>query len=183
LDLRALDGTGVACDRFVGTTARSVLVVDDDEEWRAVLAEVLVEEGFAVATARDGRDALRSMRDAMPELVITDVDMPLMDGCELLATIRELARDLPVVVMTGGERLDETTASHAFRVLRKPATTDTVLASVREALSRPRRWHDRKIGTMGRTVANVARRHAIVASLGAAAAAAILIATIRVASA
>jgi two-component system nitrogen regulation response regulator NtrX len=136
------------------------LVVDDDNEWRAVLADVLAEEGFAVATAGDGRAALQSVREAMPELVMTDIDMPLMDGCELLARVRKLARGLPVVVMTGGQNVDDATSSHAFRVIRKPVTTDVVLATVREALSCPRRGREGRLWTIARAAANVVRQRA-----------------------
>jgi DNA-binding NtrC family response regulator len=142
------------------------LVVDDDAEWRGVLAEMLVEEGVVVATASDGRAALASLPAARPDVVITDVEMPFMDGCELLARIRGLDRGLPVIVMTGQDSPDDAMCAHAFRVIRKPATTDTLLAAVREALSHR--------GRRGRL--------AVMAGVGAAAAAALLIVALRVSS-
>jgi two-component system, NtrC family, C4-dicarboxylate transport response regulator DctD len=151
-----------------------------------------VEEGVVVATASDGRAALASIRVAWPDVVITDVEMPFMDGCELLARIRGLDRSLPVIVMTGQDSPDDTMCSHAFRVIRKPGTTDTVLAAVREALSHRRQTRVGRLLTRARAAANVVWaygdgprrvRLAVMAGVGAAAAAALLIVTIRVSSA
>jgi DNA-binding NtrC family response regulator len=175
----------------VKNPSRSVLLVDDDAEWRGVLVEMLVEEGVVVATASDGRAALASIRAVWPDVVITDVEMPFMDGCELLARIRGLDRRLPVIVMTGQDSPDDAMCSHAFRMIQKPATTDTVLAAVREALSHRRQTRVGKLLITARAAANVVRayghgprrgRLAMVAGVGAAAAVALLIVSLRVSS-
>ena len=146
-----------------------VLIVDDDEDWRDVMAEVLLEEGFSVSTASDGRAACVSLRRSRPEVVVTDVDMPVMTGRELLTWLRSTDRKLPVIVVTGE---DETAIASkcpdAFRVLRKPATADAIVSAVREALLRR---NDPLVGKMSRAVKALAhgarRRGEIVLSRSA----------------
>jgi DNA-binding response OmpR family regulator len=78
----------------------SILIVDDDDGTRGALTDFFCEEGFAVASAREGESALAVARSAMPDLVLTDLEMPLVGGVELCRRLREMDQDLPVIVMT-----------------------------------------------------------------------------------
>lgn len=160
-----------------------MLVVDDDEDWRAVIADILAEEGFAVTTAGDGRAACVCLRRAKQGVVVTDVQMPLMDGCELLAELRAIDDTLPVIVVTGeDDPADPSTFDGAFRVIKKPATTDAVVSAVTEALLRHRRSRLRGLWSAGRAAARGPRgrrRLALLAGFAMATAAAVLIAAIR----
>lgn len=142
-----------------------MLLVDDDADWRALVADTLADEGFVVATAADGRAACDCFRRVKPAVVVTDVEMPSMDGCELLAQLRCLDRELPVIVMTADDAQDGSRFTDAFRFIRKPATTDAVTAAVKEALLRRRRPRLRELWMAARTAADAARErgHAIVA--------------------
>ena len=83
---------------------RSILVVDDDPASIESLAEILSGEGYAIATAKNGKDALQQLRGAaLPKLIILDLFMPEMDGWEFRREQLKDAklRDIPVVVMTG----------------------------------------------------------------------------------
>jgi Response regulator containing CheY-like receiver, AAA-type ATPase, and DNA-binding domains len=77
-----------------------VLVVDDDADARGALAEALREGGYAVETAADAFKGLGKVPDFAPDLVLTDLKMPGMDGLELLSKLRSGGYDLPVVVTT-----------------------------------------------------------------------------------
>jgi DNA-binding NtrC family response regulator len=77
-----------------------VLVVDDEANARTALAELLKEEGYAVETAADGFKALGKFEDFAPDVVLTDLKMPGMDGLELLRKVREKEPDIVVLVMT-----------------------------------------------------------------------------------
>jgi len=84
-----------------------VLVVDDDAGGRRLTRATLTKAGFAVSEAGDGRAALDAMRAGMPDLVLLDVSMPVMDGFTACAELRRLpgGERVPVVMMTG---LDDT---------------------------------------------------------------------------
>jgi CheY-like chemotaxis protein len=78
------------------------LIVDDDTDSRAVLRERLRALGVETIEAVDGLDALRATRAEEPDLIVLDVDMPNLDGFELVATLRqEKARTTPLIVYTG----------------------------------------------------------------------------------
>ena len=139
--------------------------MDDDGDWRDVVADMLADEGFVVTTASDGRAACDCLRRVKPAVVVTDVEMPVMDGSELLANIHCFDRGLPVIVMSAEEAPDVASFSDAFRFIHKPATTDAVVAAVKEAVVK-RRSRERS-------------RLAVIAGVGVATAAAVLIAALR----
>ncbi|MGH9847221.1 MAG: response regulator [Blastocatellia bacterium] len=82
--------------------AKKVLLVDDDKEFRTVAAIVLETAGYAVTQAEDGFSALEILRRERPDLIISDMNMPLMDGRALCKRVRanaDFAR-IPFVVMS-----------------------------------------------------------------------------------
>jgi CheY-like chemotaxis protein len=86
---------------------RTVLIVDDDRPIVEALAGVLAEEGFAVRKAYDGLSALQEAEIAAPDLVLSDITMPGMNGIALAERLRE--RSIPVVLLSAavsGPRLD-----------------------------------------------------------------------------
>jgi DNA-binding response OmpR family regulator len=78
---------------------QTILVVDDDRELRHLVKSYLVEEGFRVATAADGREALFVAREEKPALVILDVMMPEMSGYEFMRAFAREA-DVPIILLT-----------------------------------------------------------------------------------
>lgn len=101
---------------------RSVLIVDDDEGIRDALGEMLRDEGFSVATAANGREAIRWLQEQRPAacVVLLDLMMPVMDGAQFLRAKQadlEL-RTIPVVIVTA--------AGAAFRVDPTPDIRDTI---------------------------------------------------------
>jgi PAS domain S-box-containing protein len=119
-------------------TAR-VLVVDDDESARKGLETVLRSEGFLVDLARDGAAALQTARERSPDVVITDMNMPVMDGVELCGQLHELDPDLPVVLVgaLGNVKsvvLGMRPGGHDF--LTKPLQVKAVVSSVVDAVER-----------------------------------------------
>jgi DNA-binding response OmpR family regulator len=83
---------------------RRVLVVDDDDDIRLLLEELLRGAGYAVQTAMDGRAALRAFHASPTDIVVLDLSMPELDGFETLERLRDLS-DVPVILLTarGGE--------------------------------------------------------------------------------
>ena len=76
-----------------------VLVVEDEVSMRALVDRLLSSAGYSVQTAADGQEGLRTLFAWQPDLVILDVQMPTMDGWELLGRIREVS-EIPVIMLT-----------------------------------------------------------------------------------
>jgi DNA-binding NtrC family response regulator len=98
--------------RTVESKAR-ILIVDDEINARTALVELLRDEGYAVEAAADAFKALGKVAEFAPDLVVTDLKMPGMDGLQLLAKLRENDPDLPVIVMTAFGEVE--TAVRAMR--------------------------------------------------------------------
>lgn len=77
-----------------------ILAVDDSEPMRKLVRFVLGAEGHEVTTASNGAEALAYMQSDSFDLVVTDVNMPIMDGAELISQIRENHSELPILVLT-----------------------------------------------------------------------------------
>ncbi len=82
--------------------SKPVLVVDDDVAIRETIAVMLEAEGYRVAVAAHGADALRSLALERPAVILLDLNMPVMDGWELLRRLRASGVAIPVVFMTAG---------------------------------------------------------------------------------
>jgi two-component system response regulator (stage 0 sporulation protein F) len=79
---------------------KRILVVDDEADIRLLYREELQEAGYEVAVAKDGHEALRMVQKNRPDLMTVDMKMPGMDGIELLRRVREIYRDLPIIICT-----------------------------------------------------------------------------------
>jgi two-component system KDP operon response regulator KdpE len=120
------------------TDRSRVLVVDDEPQITRVLKTVLSSQGYQVRTAAEGESALTSLDEWRPELVITDLYMPRMDGVELCRRIRAVS-SVPIIVLSvkGEERTKvEALDSGADDYVTKPFGADELLARVRAALRR-----------------------------------------------
>ena len=105
----AFPSTGRQDEARLGTLhRRRVLAADDMPEIRYLIARFLQRHGYDVATAQDGREAWGLFRQAPYDLVITDLNMPVMDGAALIARIKAMAPETPVVVGTAPRNLQRT---------------------------------------------------------------------------
>ncbi len=122
-----------------GHEKHRILVVDDEPAARSGLKKLLEGEGYVVTTAEDGVHALEVAKDEPPDVVVTDLKMPRMDGIELLNKLREQDKDVPVVVATSFQ--DMSTAVQAMRAgaedyLAKPIDLDALLVIIERAIER-----------------------------------------------
>lgn len=115
-----------------------IVVVDDEPQITRVLRTSLNAQGYEIRVANDGETALEIMKDFAPDLVITDLAMPAMNGIELCRRLREISQ-VPIVVLSvrGEERSKvEALDSGADDYITKPFSTGELLARVRAALRR-----------------------------------------------
>lgn len=117
---------------------RNILVVDDEAQITRVLKTMLSAQGYGIRTAADGKLALEEIKSWSPDLVITDLRMPNMDGLELCRRIRTESR-IPIIVLSvKGEETIKVAAldAGADDYVTKPFNVNELLARVRAALRR-----------------------------------------------
>jgi DNA-binding NtrC family response regulator len=118
-----------------------ILVVDDEANARTALAELLREEGYVVETAADGFKALPKLEEFAPDLLLTDLRMPGMDGLELMRKARDLDPETVVVLMTAHGAVDSAVAAMrqgAADYLAKPVNLDELIIVLERELERRR---------------------------------------------
>ena len=121
----------------------TILLVDDYPDAVDVLALFLRGEGFAVLTASDGEDALAKAQRNRPDLIVMDLEMPIMSGYEVASRLRamEETAQIPLIAATGhshSRQLDEAIAAGFNAVVVKPCDPDHLVREIRRLLSRAR---------------------------------------------
>ncbi len=110
-----------------------VLLVEDDDDNRELMAEVLASCGYEVVSASSGQDGLKTLSESSIDVVVTDVGMPGMGGLEMAKAAKAIAPTVPVVIVTGwAEREDIASArgKHVDAVLIKPVDPDALTQAV-----------------------------------------------------
>jgi DNA-binding NarL/FixJ family response regulator len=126
--------------------AKRLLVVDDDPGLLLAVSDTLRAEGYEVATARRGADALVRVAEALPDLIISDIRMPGMDGYQLLRNLRSNARTrlVPVIFLTAKDETADRIQGFQTGVdayLTKPFESEELAAVVAAILRRVERTH------------------------------------------
>ena len=116
-----------------------VLIVDDDNDLRAVVGDMLKEEGFEVSEAKDGVTALGAIKKNMPDAVLLDLKMPGLDGIEVMQEIRKIDPRIPVIIMTAHGDIPtavEAIQKGAYDFTIKPPDFDKLIFALRRAVER-----------------------------------------------
>ncbi|EXJ13911.1 response regulator [Imhoffiella purpurea] len=118
-----------------------VLIVDDDEIFRAMLLAMMRREGYEVSAVDNGREALQRVEQDPPDLVITDILMPEIDGIELIMELAKLDARIPIIAVSGGRRtislefnLESAKLLGVRATLPKPFTRESLRKAIAEAL-------------------------------------------------
>jgi CheY-like chemotaxis protein len=114
-----------------------ILLVEDDGAVMQALSMVLQQEGYDVVPARNGKEALSALEDGAPDLIILDLWMPVMNGWEFLAELRELdepVRDLPVIAVSADVKASKNLPVRSF--MTKPMDMEQLLTEVRASLQK-----------------------------------------------
>jgi two-component system cell cycle response regulator DivK len=119
-----------------------VLIVEDDRETRSFYRTALAGGGFRVAEAHNGFQALEKATEHRPDLILTDIAVPGLDGIELCRRLRADARtrDIPLLAITGyadRQYEDRARAAGADRVLIKPCSDEVLVAEARALIALP----------------------------------------------
>lgn len=120
-------------------TAQHLLIVDDEENLRSMLAAALRHHGFTITSAADGREALRLVAEERPDLVVLDVMMPELDGFEVCRRLRADGDRTPVVFLTARDDTDDKVRGLTLGgddYLQKPFSLDELVARVEAVLRR-----------------------------------------------
>jgi two-component system, cell cycle response regulator DivK len=120
-----------------------ILLVEDNEKNRKLAHDVLVHQGYRVADAESGEEALRLVRQERPDLVLMDIHLPGIDGIAALRQLRAdpATRDIPVMAVTASAMTHDRAkimAAGFDGYQSKPISVKTFLVAVRELLDRPR---------------------------------------------
>ncbi len=109
----------------------SILIVEDDASIIEVLTDFFIRTGFKVRATRDGREALEILQKESFDLLITDYDMPQMNGVELVKVVRSKGLSLPVIGISSDDKRQEFTRCGANLFIQKPFS----LTQVKEAVN------------------------------------------------
>jgi len=122
-----------------GSKSTKLLLIDDEEGYVTILAKRLSKRNFIVKTALSGVEAIRILRNESFDLAVLDLKMEDMDGIEVLKVFKEMAPEMPVIILTGHG--SETAAREgmefgAFDYLVKPCDLSELVERIREACAK-----------------------------------------------
>ena len=114
-----------------------ILVVEDDVGTSRLVGEILRSDGIEIEYAADGVDALETLRSSVPDLVVLDLALPRVDGWEILNTLQQAGREIPVVIITAhgqGSAAERAFEKGASRFFEKPFIPAELKEAVDELL-------------------------------------------------
>lgn len=123
----------------------TVLVVEDDTNQRLLYEEELADEGYEVLSAPDGRQALQTLREKALDLIVLDINMPVMDGLDTLSQIMEINSSVPVVINTAYVSYkDSFTSWSADAYVVKSSDLSELKRTIRTLLARTKNGEETK---------------------------------------
>jgi CheY-like chemotaxis protein len=120
-----------------------ILIIDDEPAVLTLFEQFLEGEGYTTELAADGKEGVRLLKQRKPDLIITDIMMPEMDGLEVIREIGQHHTDIPVIATSGGMKgglmnfLPHAKRFGACRIFEKPVSLAALLAAVKELLPGP----------------------------------------------
>lgn len=139
----------------------SILIVEDDEDTQKLIARILQDEGYSVGVASDGIDAMMILSKDPYDLVISDIEMPNMDGFQLVQVMQQKGIELPLLFLTCREDLEDEERGLAFGAVdyvRKPIKKEVLLLRIKSAL--------RRFGFGTESVKNVGELQKVASTIG-----------------
>ena len=134
-------------DSAKGFTMEKILIVEDDLELLRLFQTVLKKEGYDVATAEDGLQAMRYLEKEYVDLIISDIMMPNVDGYELVSNLRNAGRQTPILLITAKDGFDDMRRGFSLGsddYMVKPINVNELLLRVQALLRRSQMLNERK---------------------------------------
>src|SRR4030065_221532 len=132
----------MACFYNGGNVAKNkILIVDDEVSMREFLEIMLSKEGHKVSSAGSGKEALNMLNDTIYDLIVSDVQMPGMNGIELLRNVKEVCPDTTVIMITAYASTEsgvEAMKAGAYGYIKKPFKVDEIKLIIKNALEKKR---------------------------------------------
>jgi DNA-binding NtrC family response regulator len=114
-----------------------ILVVDDEENLRFLYERELMDEGYEIILARDGRECLDMVTQHAPDLIILDIRMPRMDGLEAIGKIIEINKDIPIIINSAYSTYkDDFMSWAADAYVVKSYDLDSLKSTIRDVLEK-----------------------------------------------
>jgi len=116
---------------------KKILVVDDECNFRNVMAHILKGEGYKVSLAEDGIAALKALESEKSDVLITDIRMPKMDGIELFNNVKKLYPQMPVIFLTGSaypKAIENNLNEGALYYFEKPVDLNLLKCTIKHVL-------------------------------------------------
>lgn len=119
-----------------------ILLIDDDDLVRYALNRYLTKEGFEVETLPSGKNLLKTIENFEPDLIITDIIMPEVEGIEIITLLKMNESKIPVIAISGGSRNVDTSYLEiakelgAYEVLEKPIDEEKLLRIIKELVNK-----------------------------------------------
>lgn len=124
-----------------------ILVTEDDKELRRLFAHVLIKNGYSVKEVSNGKEALDAIDEDYYDLIISDIMMPVMDGYELVQSLRDAGNTTPILMITAKDAFDDMRMgflSGTDDYMVKPINVNEMVLRVQALLRRAQMIHERK---------------------------------------
>jgi len=125
---------------MIHDATKQILIVDDDEMIREYVKELLLFNDYKVAEAGNGKEGLKQVYKNVPDLVITDIVMPEMEGISFIQELRAHNKNIPIIAMTGNingrmeELLELSSQLGADETLRKPINSKELITTINKLI-------------------------------------------------
>lgn len=122
-----------------------VLIVDDSEDMRVILSSVLRKMGYKILTAHNGADAVDQVGKELPDIVIMDIKMPVMDGFEAMKLMKKRFQSLPIILMTAFAEIETAVQAvklGAYDYITKPFDNEKIVIAIKNALTEQKLKHE-----------------------------------------
>jgi DNA-binding NtrC family response regulator len=116
----------------------SILIIDDQEETRAMLSKILGDEGYLVETVKNGKDAIKAFKKTPFDIALVDIELPDIKGVELMVKLKEIQPKIINIIITGHPSLESAVQAVNYKAdgyILKPFNTQALLETIRKTLA------------------------------------------------